>query len=131
MKKIIFVLICLICLGSCSVDDHNKVEQQYIDEVNQNIVDVANSIMEEIGLEPNNYSYKIFDVTDDSIPDEMIYYYFESCDYKKHTKPVFYKKGNEYFLVHLIRENEAIIHKFAEDLNENVRYIDDIKYIME
>lgn len=108
------------------MDDYNKVEQQYIDEVNQNIADVANSIMKEIGHEPNNYSYKIFDVTD-----EMIYYYFESCDYKKHTKPVFYKKGNEYFLVHLIRENEAIIHKFAEDLNENVRYINDIKYIID
>ena len=61
----------------------------------------------------------------------MIYYYFENCDYKKHTKPVFYKKGNEYFLLHLIRENEAIIHKFTEIENANVSYIGDIKYIME
>lgn len=134
MKKIIFVLISLVCLiflESCSVDDYNKVEQQYIDEINQNIVDVANSIMEEIGLEPNNYSCKIFDVTDDSIPNEMIYYYFENCDYKKYTKPVFYKKGNEYYLVHLIQENEAIIHKFTEIKKANVSYIGDIKYIIE
>ncbi len=131
MKKVIFVLIGIFCLVSCSVNDYNKVERQYIDEINQNNVDVANSIMEGIGLEPNNYSCKILDVTDDSIPNKMIYYYFENCDYKKYTKPVFYKKSNEYYLVHLIRENEAIIHKFTEIEKANVSYIGDIKYIME
>ena len=90
------------------------------------ILEKAKTVINTSGADINSFKLEILDVESEKVPYEIIHYYFDGCGNRKYTVPVVGFSDGEIILVHLIRENEAVIHRFEENFDGEYEHKEDI-----
>lgn len=90
------------------------------------ILEKAKTVINTSGADINSFKLEILDVESEKVPYEIIHYYFDGCGNRKYTVPVVGFSDGEIILVHLIRENEAVIHRFEENFDGEYEHKEDV-----